>query len=77
MSEYQNAAHEIGWDDQISVDGEQYVVLEFLLYARQLFGVGLVGGNLVFQAVHGVCVGLDDGVDLFIGQPHALQKFAS
>lgn len=28
MSEYQNAAHEIGWDDQISVDGEQYVVLE-------------------------------------------------
>lgn len=28
MSEYQNVAHEIGWDDQISVDGEQYVVLE-------------------------------------------------
>lgn len=28
MSEYQNAGHEIGWDDQINVDGEQFVLLE-------------------------------------------------
>lgn len=28
MSDYQNVPHEIGWGDQISVDGEQFVVLE-------------------------------------------------
>lgn len=28
MSDYQNAAHEIGWDDPISVDGEQFITLE-------------------------------------------------
>ena len=28
MSEYINDAHEIGWDDEISNDGGQYIVLE-------------------------------------------------
>lgn len=28
MSDYQNAAHEIGWDDPISADGEQFITLE-------------------------------------------------
>lgn len=28
MSEYQNVAREIGWDDQIVADGEQYILLE-------------------------------------------------
>lgn len=28
MSEYQNAGHEIGWEDQISADGEQFITLE-------------------------------------------------
>lgn len=28
MSNYQNTAHEIGWDDAISVDGEQFITLE-------------------------------------------------
>lgn len=26
--DYQNTAHEIGWDDTISVDGEQFITLE-------------------------------------------------
>lgn len=28
MSEYQNAAHEIGWEDQITTDGEPFITLE-------------------------------------------------
>ena len=28
MSDFQNAAHEIGWEDQINVDGEQFITLE-------------------------------------------------
>ena len=28
MSEYINDAHEIGWDDEISNDGGQYIILE-------------------------------------------------
>lgn len=28
MSDYNNAAHEIGWDDEISNDGSQFILLE-------------------------------------------------
>ena len=65
MSEYQNAAHEIGWDDQISVDGEQYVVLEEGDYDFTVTGFerGRFPGSAKIPAcnkavlTHGVCPG--------------------
>ena len=54
-----------------------FQIIQFLLNARKLFSVGLVPPDIGFQAVHGIGVRFNDGVHLFVGEPHTLQKFPS
>ena len=53
-----------------------FQVFQLLLHAGELFGVRLVLRQLAFQAIDCVGVCLNDGVHLFLRQPHALQQFS-